>query len=139
MLKGEIESRIQCQYIDIPFVYHYSDDNFHKFYSSLANTSNFEFLKLAPIQRMIEFNFDIVKTYSLRRLMLPYVLFVISYFFYFDILAYALIRNEDLKLIDSEDYNPDLHKYLYPFQFGLAGVVAAFATYFFMNEFRQLW
>jgi hypothetical protein len=44
-----VERRIKCEFLDMPFIYHYKDENFGPLFSSLAVTQNFDFFKLVSI------------------------------------------------------------------------------------------
>lgn len=38
----KVEERLKCEIIDLPFVYHFKDDNFHEFFGALAETEWFD-------------------------------------------------------------------------------------------------
>jgi len=50
----------------------------------LASTDNFDFFNIKPIQKLIEFNFPLVREYTIRKLLIPYVLFQMVFVFYFN-------------------------------------------------------
>ena len=57
MMKKPVETRIKLEFIDLPGVYHFQDKNFEDFFEALANTSNLDFFKKKPIQKIIDYNY----------------------------------------------------------------------------------
>lgn len=123
MNKDGIDKRVSCEVIDIPFIYHYLDSNQEKFFTSLQLTDNFDYFKLQPIKKLIEFNYPIVKQYTIRRLFTPYLIFAMMYIMY-NFLLYG--------------YFDDTVPFLDYFSIGLAGFLILFSTYFLLNELKQL-
>ena len=44
-----VEESVKCEFLDIPGVYHYLDDEFSEVFDALANTSKFEIFNLKAI------------------------------------------------------------------------------------------
>ncbi|CDW72997.1 UNKNOWN [Stylonychia lemnae] len=69
---GAVESRIKCEILDMPGIYHMKDQDFNS----------------KAVRKLIEFNYPLVKEYILKKLFLPFCLFhlcfVISMNFIFE-------------------------------------------------------
>lgn len=70
-----IERPIKVEFIDVPRLYHYSDSLSDPFFTCLADTDNYEIFEKKVIQKLIEFNYPIVKYWTIKRLMIPFMMF----------------------------------------------------------------
>lgn len=68
----EIERPVKIEFIDVPRVYNPNDELCNDFYSALAETDNYELFGKKAIQKLIEFNYPIVKKYTIYKLFLPF-------------------------------------------------------------------
>eukprot|EP00347_Sterkiella_histriomuscorum_P004764 403359199 len=116
-----VETRISCQIIDLPSIYHYQDKDFNDFFQELADTEQSAYFNKEVIQKMIEFNYPLVKEYVQKRLFYPYAVFMVFFF---------LLMNLVIEYKDQQGY----HELFY----GLLAINVLFATYFLHNEVRQL-
>lgn len=70
-----IEPSIRTEIIDLPGVYHYTDDEFIQMFDSLANTEKIEFFNIKAIQKIVDFNYPLVKEYIIKKLFVPFIVF----------------------------------------------------------------
>ena len=77
-----IEPRVKCEFFDIPGIYHFNDKEFERFYEALADSDNYDIFEAKPIQKIIDFNFKIVKKYTIMYLFLPFMGFLLTFVFY---------------------------------------------------------
>jgi len=87
-----LDKRIKGEYIDIPDVYHYKDETFQELFESLSGTDNYEFFKIKAVQKMIEFNYPLVIKFTIRRLFIPFVLFLMTYVCYYNVFFDSFYR-----------------------------------------------
>jgi Polycystin cation channel len=109
---------------DIPGVCHYLDKEFVDFFDALSQTENFNYFALEPVKKLIDLNYPLVKKYSVYKLLIPFVFFMMVYFYYF----FVCIENER---IDPENWTltTDI----------VSVIVVLFASYFFKNEVTELY
>jgi hypothetical protein len=74
----------------MPEIYHYNDSSFEPFFAVLADTDWYDLFTKKPIQKVIEFNFDLVKKYTIRRLFIPYFIFLSLYVIEFNLISVLL-------------------------------------------------
>lgn len=68
-----IERPIKAEFIDIPRIYHYADDQFNDFFGYLKRTQQIEIFSKKAIQKLTEFNYALVKEWTIRKLLIPFV------------------------------------------------------------------
>lgn len=73
--ESQIEKPIRAEFFDIPRVYHYEDDLCDDFFGELASTDQYDVFSKKGIQKMIEFNYPLVKKWTIRKLFIPFVMF----------------------------------------------------------------
>lgn len=113
-----VESKIKCEFVDLPSIYHFNDPNFEEFIDELATTEQYELFSKKPIQAILEFNFPLVREYIVKKLFFPFIIFLILYEVYINYIFEMREENTFWMLVDRS------------FLIGLA----VYATYFFMNE-----
>eukprot|EP00347_Sterkiella_histriomuscorum_P022786 403337167 len=117
-----VENRIKCSFLDFTSIFHQTHDKFLDLFSALAETDNPEYFNKKVVQKLIEFNYPLVKEYLLKKLFYPFCVFLVIYqFFIFEV-------NEKR---ESEAFYGTI---FYP----VLAVVVLFATYFLSNEMVQL-
>ena len=109
---------------DIPGVCHYLDDEFVDFFDALSQTENFNYFALEPVKKLIDLNYPLVKKYSVYKLLIPFVFFMMAYFFYY----FVCVENER---VDPAGWTliTDI----------MSVIVVLFASYFFKNEVTELY
>eukprot|EP00347_Sterkiella_histriomuscorum_P018629 403344788 len=123
MDKDQMETRIKCEFIDLPGIYHYLDSDFQSFFDQLAITNNLDFFNSKAIQNLIDFNYPLCRTFVLMFLFIPFCIFHVIFVVY----ANAIYEHRD----DSENYkNANL---------ALSICLLVFSAYFVSNEIRQLY
>ena len=55
--KNTIETRIKCEILDMPGIYHMQDEDFQQLFESLAETDQSEIFNRRAVRKLIEFNY----------------------------------------------------------------------------------
>lgn len=84
---------------------------------------------------MIEFNFPIVKTYTIRRLFLPFLVFLLTYVTYYNLFYEHYLVTKTYKESKDEE-KLKLYKQNNTINYVYIGVLVTFATYFITNEIK---
>ena len=71
----EVERPIKVEFVDIPRVYNYQDELTDSFFFALAHTNQYQIFESKIIQRIIEFNYPLVREWTIKRLTIPFNLF----------------------------------------------------------------
>lgn len=56
-----VEPSIKCEFLDMPSIYHFEDETFTSFYGALADSKNYDLFLKKAVQKLIDFNFPVVK------------------------------------------------------------------------------
>ncbi|CDW71666.1 wd-40 repeat protein [Stylonychia lemnae] len=116
-----IESRIKCEILDIPGIYHMKDENFYDFFKQLSETAYSDYFNNKVIKKLIELNYPLVKEYLIKKLFIPFCFFHISFVIF-------------MNFIYDNRFNSGYDQVYYP----LLILNALFASYFLLNELKQL-
>ena len=79
-MKKPIETRIKCEFLDLPCIYHFMDPDFDPFFDQLANTDNILFFEKRGIQMLIDYNYGLVREYVVKKLFYPFCVFMLIFF-----------------------------------------------------------
>ncbi|CDW71887.1 wd-40 repeat protein [Stylonychia lemnae] len=115
-----VERPIRVQFVDLPNVYHYDDPICDEFFGQLADTDQYDVFARKGIQKMIEFNYPLVKSWTIKRLFVPFVMFQVTLFVYLNV-----IFKQPGALIEKIDF---------PMQI----LLGLFSCYFLQNELFQM-
>ena len=77
-----VEPNVKCEILDMPAMYHFQDETFDRFHDALADSTNYELFQSKAVQKIIDFNFPIVKKYTIRKLFMPFAAFLFLFVFY---------------------------------------------------------
>lgn len=91
MDKNALETRIKCEFMDMPGVYHYLDEDFQSFFDELAITEQLDYFNTRVIQKLIDFNYPLVRTFIIAFLFLPFCCFHVLFVVY----ANAIYEHRD--------------------------------------------
>ncbi|CDW71088.1 wd-40 repeat protein [Stylonychia lemnae] len=122
MDRENMETRIKCEFIDLPGVYHYLDPDFQSFFDQLAITENLDYFNQKSIQKMIDFNYPLVRMFILCFLFVPFCLFHTLFVVYANVIYEHRDQDDDFKRAN----------------LAICIVLLVFSSYFLMNEIRQL-
>lgn len=122
-MKKPVETRIKCEFLDMPSVYHFNDDQFDNLFDSLANTDNILFFEKKAIQSLVDFNYGVVRRYVVKKLFYPFCAFMLSFWYFMNFIYERFTYGET-------DYFVTVQYYT------LAFLLIGFATYFVANEIR---
>jgi hypothetical protein len=115
-----IDRPIKTEFVDIPAIYHYADSMFYDFFNQLANTDQYEIFEQRVIQKIIEYNYPLVKEWTIRKLLRPFILFQITLFVYLN-----FVFGLDTPIANILDF---------PMQI----VLGMYSLYFLHNEYLQV-
>jgi len=73
--EAKFESNIECNYIDMPNIWHFKDEKFQDFFNQLAEHEDYSLFDQTVIQKFIDFNYPYVRAYTVRRLFIPFIAF----------------------------------------------------------------
>ena len=59
-----IDRPIKIEFADLPRLYHYADEKSYDFFGGLAKTDQLEIFEKKVIQKIIEFNYPLVKEWT---------------------------------------------------------------------------
>lgn len=118
---GEVEQEIRVEYIDIATLHSYTHENTDKFFEALSDCTNYELFEQAAIKKIIEFKWPLLKEFTIKTLLLPYMAFMCTCLYYFNY-AYLYRFDEGFVVIN----------YL------CITVLAFFSGYFVKLEVKQL-
>eukprot|EP00347_Sterkiella_histriomuscorum_P009906 403339425 len=116
----EVEMPIMVEIIDIPKIYHLQDKLSDEFYDQLARTDQYEVFEDPTIRKMIEFNYPLVKKWTIIKLFVPFMCFQGLLFFYLNFI-FEQSKNDFARIAD------------FPCQI----ILSLFSMYFLRNELIQ--
>ena len=104
----------------MPGVYHFNDRNFKSFIDELSSTGQYELFANKSIQALLEFNFPLVREYIVKKLFVPFSVFLIFYEVYLNVIFGEIASDDTLAFLLDRIF---------------LTVLVFYATYFLMNEF----
>lgn len=78
----QVERPIKVEFIDLPRLYNFQDELCDKFFLALASNDQLHIFQNKAIQRLIEFNYPLVKEWTIKKLFIPFMTFQAFLFFY---------------------------------------------------------
>lgn len=82
MTEKPIENRIKCDFLDIPNVYNFEHTVSQEFFKALSETEDIDIFSRKSIRKMICYNFPPVKDFTIKRLFVPYCVFMLVFVTY---------------------------------------------------------
>ncbi len=120
-IKGNaVEKPIIVELVDLPSLFHLDNPLSDKFFDQLAETDQYEIFEKKVIKKMIEFNYDLVKRWTIIKLFVPFVVFQSILFVYLNVIF------------------GDQHYISRQLDFPCQILLGIFALYFLRNEYYQL-
>jgi len=80
--ESPVEADIRLEFLDLPKLHCYGNKTTTAFFDSLANTDNIELFSNRGIQTIIDYKWKLAKEYTIKRLFVPFLGFMITYFYY---------------------------------------------------------
>ena len=120
--------------IDLPGIYHLDHEKNQEFFEALSKTEWMNLLLLKPIQKTIEFNYKLVKEYSIKKLFIPFAIFQLFYVTYFNFVSEKYENYQD----SPDSYSTSQAIVLNAFNIIFILVLFYFSFYFAKNEVVQL-
>ncbi len=77
-----VEQEIRLEYIDIPSLHTYTSPHTQAFFDALANCEDYELFEQTAIKKIIEFKWPLTKEYTIKKLLVPYLIFMSTYLIY---------------------------------------------------------
>jgi hypothetical protein len=78
----DAEIKINCEIVDIPSIYHYKHKNFPDLFNQLADTDDYNLFQSRPIQNMIDFNYPLVQKFTIKKLLMPFIAYLVLFVTY---------------------------------------------------------
>lgn len=113
---------MRLEFIDIPNVHTLTDEIAHEVMGALANTEDLEIFDQKVVRKLIEFKWPIVREYTIKKLFIPFVGFLFTYFVFMNFIYYMRF-----------DHLAGLILY-----YICLGPLTGFALYFIFLEMKQL-
>lgn len=82
---NEVFTQIKVEIIDLPIIYHYDEFLFDDLFIELSRTTMYKIFEKKSVQKLIQFNYPLVKRYCTKKLFLPFVLFQVTLFVYLNL------------------------------------------------------
>ena len=127
--KSPIEQDIRMEFIDIPNIHtfrevhsHSKDNISQKFFDCLADTEDMDIFNKQVIRKLIEFKWPLIKEFLIKKLFIPYIMFLATYVFYMNYIY----------------YQRTLGGWYSVAHYSTMALLFILAIYFIMNETRQL-
>lgn len=121
MARAPIEQEIRLEYVDIPDIHCFSHSVGQELFEALSKSEEMELFENKAIQKVIQYKWPLVREFIIKRLFVPYIIFMVVYLVYMNWIYYE--RN-----------NPDFYYYNY----GAIGLLFICVYYFISLEFKQL-
>ena len=102
-----IEQEIKLEYVDIPKLHTYNHEVAQEFFEELAGTDNMDLFNTKAVRKMIEFKWPLVLKYTLRRLFVPFVFFLLTFVLYMNSVYPVFIH----KIASGETEDDEYTKY----------------------------
>jgi hypothetical protein len=80
--ESKAEERINCNIIDLPGLYHINNENFDGLFSALSNSDWYDLFGKSAIQNFITYNYRLTRKYTIIRMFLPFILFMVLFELY---------------------------------------------------------
>jgi len=115
-----IEQEIRLEFIDIASLHTFNSEHSAQFFEKLKDCEDFSLFEQVAIKKLIEFKWPLAREFTIRKLMVPYLIFMATYLVYMN--WFYRIRNEP---------GNEIMNYCF------IGVLAYFCWYFFLLEMIQ--
>jgi len=125
--KGKNESEVETKILDLPKIHDYLEPLSAKFFEALADTEDFDLFTSQAIKKVIDFKYPTVREYTVKKLFIPYIFFLIVFMAYVNVIY-------EFSSMQSNLSDPTWFWVDASFQL----VLAIFSCYFLNNEVSQL-
>ena len=115
------ETDINLEFVDIPMLHSY-DEQSDLFFDALSEAENMDFFKTKAVKKFIDFKWPLVFKYTVRRLFIPFLIYMFTYVFY----------------MSGVYINRDTSEFMTNVNYGCEGVLIMFSLYFCSIEISQL-
>ena len=110
----------------------YQEDVGNQFFDALADCPDYELFSNMAIRKMIEFKYPLVKEYTIKKLFIPYLIFLVTFMVYVNI-VYQISENAKFDLGQKYAYST-----IWIVDVCFNVVLFVFSIYFLQNEVLQL-
>ena len=117
-----IEQELRLEFVDIPKIHTYTEPIANEFMSVLAETPDLELFEQKIIKKLIEIQWPLVREYTVKKLFVPFVTFLVFYVVFMNYIYY--LRQDSMVLL-----------VLY---YICIGPLAGLSLYFLVLEMKQL-
>lgn len=117
MQQGDVEQEIRLEFVDIASLHTYTSHNSAAFFESLANCDDYELFEQTAIKKIIEFKWPLTREFTIKKLLVPYLVFMATYLLYMNYIYY-IRYDEGMWIVN----------------YSFIGVLAFFCWYFMILE-----
>jgi hypothetical protein len=117
-----IEQEIRLDFVDMPNVHSYDNENAIEFFEAIAKTEDMDIFDRKAIRKMIEYKWPLTREYTVKKLFIPFIFFLSFYLVYMNYIFYKREESDDWMWIN------------YGFMVPLCGL----CYYFLSVEIKQL-
>lgn len=117
-----IEQEIRLEFVDMPEIHSYSSKRALKFFEAIAATDDMDIFTKKAVIKAIEYKWPLTREYTIKKLFMPYVLFLSVYLIYMN---YVFYKREE------SDYWMNVN-------YGTMAVLFLMVFYFLQIEVKQL-
>lgn len=82
----DVENEIKVSIIDIPAVHRFTEETGDQFFDKLARVEKIQMFENTIIKSIIDFKWPLVKTYTIRFLFVPFILYLVSFIVFSNVL-----------------------------------------------------
>jgi len=79
---------LNLEFVDIPHVHTFSHEVAHDFMSALAKTTDMDLFNQKVVKKFIEYKWPLVLKYTIRKLFVPFIGFLLFYLIYMNEIYY---------------------------------------------------
>eukprot|EP00347_Sterkiella_histriomuscorum_P017370 403349643 len=116
-----IEQEIRLEFVDMPNIHCYNQQA-ATFFEAIAKTQDMDLFNSKAIRKAIEYKWPLTREYTIKKLFIPFILFLSFYLVYMNYIFYMRETSDDWMLIN--------YGFMVPLLF--------FSLYFVHNEITQL-
>lgn len=80
--------------MDIPNIHTYKSEMANKFFEAIAETEDMEIFNKKAIKKIIEYKWPLTREYTVKKLFVPFVLFLAFYLVYMNYIYYKREESE---------------------------------------------
>ena len=85
---GDVEAEIRLEFVDLAGLHTYTSPDSLPFFAQLADCDDYELFEQTAVKKVIEFKWPLTREFTIKKLMVPYLIFMTTYLTYMNWLYY---------------------------------------------------